>query len=818
MSIKKQEITKEIKDSYLDYAMSVIVSRALPDVRDGLKPVQRRILYAMLEDGLTHGAKFRKSATVVGSVLGRYHPHGDQSVYDATIRMAQDFSLRYPLIQGQGNIGSIDDPGEFAAMRYTEARLSKIGEEMLHDIEKETVDFVPNYDGTRKEPSLLPSLLPQLLLNGSVGIAVGMATNIPPHNLSEVCDGLIYLLKNEDTTVEDLFDFIKGPDFPTGGQIFDKESIIKAYETGRGAILNRGKAEIVETKKDTFQIIISEIPYGVQKSSMLEGMANLVKDKKIDGIRNLRDESDKEGMRVVVELKKESQPKKVLNQLFKMSQLESTFYLNMVALKDGIQPLTMSLKDIMGEFLSHRKKIVRRRTEFDLKKTKERIHILLGLKKALLHIDEIIETIKNSKSREEARNNLIAKFKFSERQSEAILETKLQALTRLEKEKILKELEEKKKLAAELQDILGKSRGVEKVIEREIIYLKEKYGDKRKTEVFTQRVEEFKEEDLIPERESILILTTGGYIKRVIPDYFHSQKRGGKGVLGLSLREEDKVEHFLYLSSHDEVLFFTSHGKVFKLPAYEIPEAERQSFGKGILNYLELSSGENITSLVNFHRSGQLLKPDKEEGKYLVMVTKNGIIKKTEIKDFEIARRSGLKAINLEEKDELRFVRKSGGNDEVLLASSNGDIIKFKEKEIRAMGRNASGVKGMKLSAGSRIVGMEIFSSRQPPAASSKLYLLAMSENGFGKMTDVSKFRLQKRGGRGIIGMKLTQKTGNLAKIFIPRSKEDLIIISEKGQTIRTKIKTIPILGRSSQGVKVIKMGKGDKTASAITI
>ena len=819
MPIQKQEIIKEVKESYLDYAMSVIVARALPDVRDGLKPVHRRILYAMYEDGLRHSAKFRKSATVVGSTLGRYHPHGDQAVYDSLARMAQDFSLRYPLIKGQGNFGSVDGDSP-ASMRYTEARLSKIGEAMLDNIEKDTVNFIPNYDGTRKEPTVLPSPFPQLLLNGSLGIAVGMATNIPPHNLSEVCDGLVYLLKNENATVKDIYKFIQGPDFPTAGQIFDKSGIVKAYETGRGPILNRGKTEIVEIKKDIFEIQIKEIPYGVQKSAMLEEIANLVKEKRVQGIKNIRDESDKEGLSVIVELKKDSQPKKVLNQLFKLTQLEKIFYLNMVTLKEGLQPATLSLKEVMENFLLHRKEVVRRRTEFDLKKAKERIHILLGLKKALLYIDEIISIIKKSKDREEAFRNLILKFKFSEKQTEVILETKLQSLARLEQEKIKKELEEKKKLASELENILKKPKGVEKVVEKELILIKGKYGDERRTEIISQKVGEFREEDLIPEEENILILTKSGYVKRLSPSAFKSQKRGGKGVLGLVLREEDKVEHFLYLSSHDEVLFFTSFGKAFKIPAYEIPKAERQGIGRGILNFLDLAQGEVVTSIINF---------GKDKDKYLIMATKKGTIKKTNTKDFEIVRRSGLRAIKIEEGDELSFVKEVGDGDEILLASSLGNVIRFKEKEIRTMGRNTMGVRGMRIKLkanagdnyeGGKIVGMEIISTDilKQDRLKSKAYLLTLSENGFGKKTDIQKFRLQKRGGRGIIGMKVTQKTGDLAKAYLVQNEEDLVVISEKGQTIKTKIKTVSIIGRVSQGVKVIRIKKNDRVASAITI
>lgn len=804
MAIQKRDITKEIQESYLDYAMSVIVSRALPDVCDGLKPVHRRILYAMWEEGLRHNAKLRKSATVVGAVLGRYHPHGDTAVYDSLARMAQDFQLRYPLINGQGNWGSIDGDTQ-AAMRYTECRLSKIGEEMLSDIEKDTVNFTPNYDGTKKEPVVLPSPLPQLLLNGSLGIAVGMATNIPPHNLSEVCDGLVYLLENEKATTEDLFKFIKGPDFPTGGQIFDKKAIISAYETGKGPILNRGKAEVIEKKQDIFEILITEIPYGVQKSSLLEEMANLVKDKKINGIKNIRDESDKEGMRIAILLKREAQPKKILNQLFKWTSLERFFHLNIVALEGGLQPKTLSLKELMEDFLLHRKEVVKRRTEYDLRKTKERIHILIGLRKALLNIDEVISTIKKSKDRENAKKNLILRFKFSEIQADVILETKLHVLAKLEREKINQELDEKKKIAEELKAILEKPKGIERVVEKELKEIKEKYGDKRRTDLISQKLGEFKEEDLIPEEDNILILTEGGYIKRLLPSVFKAQKRGGTGVLGLMLREEDIVSQFLYLSSHDQVLFFTNMGKVFKIPAYEIPSSERQSVGKGILNFLEFSPGETVTSIVNL---------GKEKSQSFVMGTIEGTVKKTQSSEFEVVRRSGLRAINLSEKDKLVFVKLSEEKDEILLASSSGNVIRFKEKEIRKMGRNAAGVIGIKNKKGKeeeKVVGMEVI-----PQNKEKLYLLALSENGFGKMTDIKKFRLQKRGGKGIMGMKITTKTGRLAKIFLIKEENELLVISEKGQTIRTQIKSIRVLGRASQGVKIIRLKRGDKVASAI--
>ncbi|MCD6402460.1 DNA gyrase subunit A, partial [bacterium] len=603
--VYSREITEEMRESYINYAMSVIVSRALPDIRDGLKPVHRRILYTMYEDGLRHNAKFRKSATVVGACLGRYHPHGDQAVYDALVRMAQDFSLRYPLIEGQGNFGSIDgDPP--AAQRYTECRLSKVGEKMLEDIEKDTVDFLPNYDGTRKEPALLPSPLPQLLLNGCLGIAVGMATNIPPHNLSEVCDALIYLIDHPKATTKELFQFIKGPDFPTGGEIFNEKEIIQAYSQGKGSIVVRGKAEIVTTKKGKREIVISEIPYQLQKSKLVKDLAYLVQKKKIKGIKDIRDESDKEGMRIVVELKKGVNPKKVLNTLYKFTELQTKFHLNMIALVDGIQPKTLSLPDILGYFILHRKEVVKRRTKYELKKAKERAHILEGLKKCLSKIDEVIATIKKSADRADAKKNLIKKFKLTSPQAEAILETKLSALARLERKKIEEELKELKKRIKEFESILKSKKKIKEVIKKELKNLKETFGDERKTKVNPGKVKDFTLEDLIPQERTFITLTSGGYIKRSRPSVFKSQRRGGKGILGMKTIGEDIVEHFLAVNTHDSLLFFTDSGKVFSLPAYEIPEGVRIAKGRGITNFLEVSPQEKILSIF-------ALKKEKEK-------------------------------------------------------------------------------------------------------------------------------------------------------------------------------------------------------------
>ena len=808
--IKPREITQEMRESYIDYAMSVIVSRALPDVRDGLKPVHRRILYAMYEDGLRHDAKFRKSATVVGSCLGRYHPHGDQSVYDALVRMAQDFSLRYPLIQGQGNFGSIDgDPP--SAMRYSEAKLSKIGEEMLKDIEKNTVPFIDNYDGTRKEPNVLPSPLPQLLLNGSFGIAVGMATNIPPHNLSEVCDTSIYLIDHPKVDTEDLFKFIKGPDFPTGGEIFDQKEIIAAYSQGRGPIVARGKAEIEEIKEERFQIVITEIPFQTQKSALLEQLANLVSEKKIEGIKNIRDESDKEGMRILVELSREANPQRVLNQLYKFTELQKTFHLNMLALVEGIQPKVLNLVELLNYFLLHRKEVVFRKTKYDLEKAKERAHILEGLQKCLGNIDEVIRIIKGSENREDAKKRLMVRFRLDEIQANAILETKLAQLAKLERKKIEDELKETHLKINEFSAILKSPQKIKEVIKKELVQLKENFGDERRTKVHIQKVGEIAEEDLIPQEETIITLTQGGYIKRINPKTYKLQKRGGKGILGMKTIGEDIVEHFLIANTHDQLLFFTDSGKVFKTPVYEIPEGGRVAKGRGLLNFLEISPEEKVLSLI------PIGKEDAALTKFLVMVTKNGIIKKTAISEFENVRRSGLIAILLRQGDLLKKVCKTGGQDELILVTKNGKAIRFKEKDIRPMGRSATGVKGIRLGKVDEVIGMDVIKpityNLKP-----KTYLLVVTENGYGKRTDLREYRLQKRGGTGIKTAKMTQKTGNLVSSKALINEEDLIIISQKGQVIRTKISQISKLSRATQGVRIMKLEEGDKVASATCI
>lgn len=1073
--IKPREIVEEMKDSYIDYAMSVIVSRALPDVRDGLKPVHRRILYAMLEDGLKHNVKFRKSASVIGSVLARYHPHGDIAVYDALVRMAQDFSLRYPLIEGQGNFGcftkdtrvrlcdgrdlnfeelvkeyqagrkhwtfsfnpqnqrieisqikkprlirqnekimevTIDNgekikctlnhrfmlrdgsyreakdlkPGDSlmplytkfyneddeslrdyamilqpyeniwsfthhladewnlksrvykksagrirhhkdfnklnnnpdnilriqwedhwklhneitserhksntdyvkriaegrkeifgtknftgwnlgikkyydklklsvnhkvvkikilskradvydlttepwhnyalsagifvhnsidgdspAAYRYTEARLSKIGEEILNDIEKNTVDFIDNYDATRKEPVVLPSPLPNLLLNGSFGIAVAMATSIPTHNLSEVCDALIYLIDNPKSNTEDLFKFIKGPDFPTGGYIFNPKEIINAYSQGKGPIIVKGKAEVYEHEKTKRQqIIISEIPFQVQKSNLIEQIAKLVQEKKIEGIKDIRDESDKEGMRVVIDLQKEAYPQKILNFLYKFTDLQKIFYLNLLALVDGIQPRTLNLVEILNYFLEHRKEVITRRTKFDLEKAKERTHILEGLVIATSNIDLIISIIKKSKDKEEAKNNLIKRFKLTEIQALAILEIRLHQLAKLERYKIEEELKQKQKEIKEFTAILKNPQKIKEIIKSETKFIKENYGDERKTKVVSQNIDNITEQDLIPLEETIITLTQGGYIKRINPKTYKIQKRGGKGILGMKTLQDDIVEHFLMAKTHDILFFFTDSGKLFKSFVYEIPEANRVARGRGLLNFLEISNQDKILSLFS------LSKEDEVSGiKYLVMVTQNGIIKKTPLSDFENVRKSGIIAITLKKGDLLKSVSKSTGQDEIILTTKNGQALRFKEKQIREMGRQAAGIKAIRLKKGDEVIGMDII--KQNVKLNEKKYLLVITENGYGKKTDLNEYRLTKRGGKGIKTVKITPKTGNLIAAKILTDEEDLIAISQKGQVIRIQISQISKAGRGTQGVRIMKL-ENDKVASIVCI
>lgn len=813
--LEPRGISQEMKESYIDYAMSVIISRALPDVRDGLKPVQRRILYAMLEEGLRHDAKSRKSATVVGSVLGRYHPHGDQAVYGAAVRMAQDFSLRYPLIQGQGNMGSIDDPGEFAAMRYTEMRLSKVGQETLKDIGKDTVDFIDNYDGTKKEPVVLPAPLPQLLLNGSLGIAVGMATNIPPHNLGEVCNALIYLLDHPKADVEDIFEFVQGPDFPIGGYIYDKNAIIEVYSQGKGPILVRGKTEIIEDKKGQQKILITEIPFQVQKSTLLTQFAKLVSEKRIKGIRDIRDESDKEGMRIVIELQRDVVAKRILNRLFKFSNLQRTFHLNMLALVGGIQPKVLNFVEVLEYFIVHRKEVVLRRTKYELKRAKERAHILAGLHKCLSQIDAVISTIKKSSSREDAKENLMKRFKLTEIQANAILDTKLAALARLERKKIEDELKELKAKIKELTVILKSPRRIKGIIKKELKELKKNFGDERRTKVFVRRIGEISEEDLIPKEETIITLTQGGYIKRINPKTYKIQRRGGKGILGMKTVGEDVVEHFLIANTHDSLLFFTDSGKVFRTPAYEIPECTRTAKGRGLLNFLELSPQEKVLSLVPFRKS-----IEKDKAEYLVMITKNGIIKKTALEEFKNIRRSGLIAISLKKGDLLKKVCKTTGEDEIILVTRKGQSIRFKEKDIRSMGRSAAGVRGIRLRKGDEVIGMDIIRKLNVKDEKLKVkpYLLVVTENGYGKRTDLKEYGLQKRGGVGVKTARITFKIGDLVASKVLTEEEDLIAISQQAQVIRMKIGSISKLSRATQGVRIMKLEERDKVVSVVCV
>lgn len=804
-NIAARELTAEMQQSYLDYAMSVIVARALPDVRDGLKPVHRRILYSMWDSGLKSTAKFRKSATVVGEVLGKYHPHGDMAVYDSMVRMAQDFSLRYPLVRGQGNFGSMDGDGA-AAYRYTEAKLSAIAEEMLIDIDKNTVDFVPNFDGQHKEPSVLPANLPQLLLNGSMGIAVGMATNIPPHNLGELVDGIDHLIENPEATIEELVEFIKGPDFPTGGMIYNKKDILEAYKTGRGKIMTRAKAEILENKAGSFQIVVTEMTYATNKAALIEKLADLVRDGKILGIRDIRDESDRDGVRLVIDLKKDAYPQKVLNKLYTMTDLQKNFGVNMLALVDGIEPTVLNLKAILEHYLTHRKIVIRRRTQFDLDKAKDRAHILEGLKIALDHIDAVIEVIKKSPTKEIAHENLMKKFKLSDRQATAILEMRLQTLAGLERKKIEDELKEKLALIRELEAILKSEKKILAIVKEELQRVKEKFGDERKTKIVKSAIGEFKQEDLIPNEEAIITITEQGYIKRMDPTVYKVQKRGGKGVMGAVTKEEDAIKKVMGIMTHDNLLFFTNSGKVFQTKAYEIPASSRIAKGQSIVNFLQLSQEESVTAIIAFGKD--------DDYKYLMMATEMGTVKKTALSDFDNVRRSGLIAINLQKGDALRWVEATSGEDEAIITTSKGQAIHFKEKDVRPMGRTATGVRGIKLKKDDAVVGMDVVLKNQKGNQ-----LLIITENGYGKRTDLKQYKIQNRGGSGIKTANVTTKTGKLAGatvINIDEIESDLIITSAKAQIIRIPLKDISVLGRATQGVRVMRPQAGDKV-SAVT-
>ncbi len=800
-------ITTEMRESYIDYAMSVIVDRALPDVRDGLKPVHRRILFAMQEMGLTASARFKKSATVVGGVLGSYHPHGDSSVYDAMVKMTQLFSMRYPLVLGQGNFGSIDGDAA-AAYRYTEAKMSRIAGEVLRDLDKNTVDFKPNYDGTKKEPVVLPSLVPNLLLNGTLGIAVGMATNIPPHNLGEVVDALTHLIDNPDAAGDDLLNFIKGPDFPTGGLAYGKADIHHAYATGRGGVVCRGEAEIVEQKAGQTEIIITSIPYRVNKANLLIKIADLVREKKLEGIKDLRDESAKGDIRIAVYLKQGVPPQKVLNYLYKHTELESAFHYNMVGLVDGV-PRTLSLKSILDEFIAHRKIVVRRRTEFDLAKTKDREHILLGLKKALDHIDAIIKLIKASKDTPTAHANLMKEFKFSDRQATAILEMRLAKLAGLERKKIDDELLALAIIITELEAILASMKKMMALIKAEVTEMKEKYGDDRHTKIMRGGVETISVEDTIPEKETVLVFSDGGYIKRTDPSEYRTQKRGGVGVVDLDTKDEDFVKMFLTTSTHADILFFTDKGKAYQIKAYELPEGRRATKGKSIMNYLSLGGEENVTSMLAMPKEMKTA-----EKLSLMMVTEMGVVKKVAADGFRDVRRSGLIAIKLQPKDQLLTARFVEQGDDLSLVSQEGQSIRFKHIDVREMGRNAGGVRGMNLKGKDKIVTADVIKKGDADPL-----LVVLSEKGYGKMSKLSEYKVQKRGGSGIKTAKVTPKTGKLMTGLVVSDREgEIVAISKNSQVIRVTLKDVPILGRQTQGVRIMKLREGDSIASLITL
>lgn len=789
-----------MEDSFLRYSMSVIVDRALPDVRDGLKPVHRRILYVMNKLGLIPTAKTEKSAKIVGDVMGKYHPHGDTAIYEAMVRLAQGWVMRYPLVQGQGNFGSMDgDPP--AAYRYTEAKLGRAGYELLTDLEKETVDFRDNYDGSVQEPSVLPAKLPNLILNGQVGIAVGMATSIPTHNLNEVVDAIFALLDNPEATTSDLLKYVKGPDFPTGGTVYAGENMRQAYSTGKGSVVMRAETNIEETKNGRFRIVVTEIPYAVNKANLVLKIADLAKEKKIPAISGLRDESSRGKVRIVIDLKKDSFPKKVLNQLFKLSPLQSTFHYNMLALVDGIQPRLLGLKDILREFISHRKNVVRRRTEFELKKAKDRAHILEGLTIALDHIDEVIKLIRASSDYDEALTGLMSKFNLTELQGRAILAMQLRKLTGLDRQEIENELAELRKTIAELEKILADEQEIINIIKKELTELKQKLGDERKTRIINHDLGKFSDEELIPEEDSVILLTNENYIKRTLVSDYRKQHRGGKGKRGMTTKEEDVIEQLIPAGSHDILYFFTNKGRVFRLKAYEVPMASLVAKGVAAVNLLQLQPEEKITSII-----GQKKEDSGEDG-YLFMATKKGTVKKTPLKDYSNIRTNGLIAIKLDDDDELCWIQKTSGNDSILISTSAGQAIRFDEKDVRSMGRTARGVRGVRLRPKDIVVGMDI--------ARDDAKLMVISQNGYGKLTKISNFPSHKRGGVGIKAAVVNDKTGPIISVkTILDDSSELIMISSKGQTIRVGINTISVMGRTTQGVKIMSLSGEDTVAS----
>lgn len=807
INVIDRNIVQEMQESYIDYAMSVITDRALPDVRDGLKPVQRRILFAMHKSGLLPTAKFKKSATVVGDTMGNYHPHGDAAIYQTMVNMVQDFSMRYPLIWGQGNFGNIDGYPA-AAHRYTEARMAKITPHMLADIEKNTVDFRPNYDGTKREPSVLPTLIPNLLLNGTLGIAVGMATNIPPHNLGEIVDAMHHLIDNPEATTKDLLQFVKGPDFPTGAVAFSEKDIEIAETHGKGGVVVRGEAEIVEQKAGQSQIVITSVPYRVNKASLIESIADLVREKKLEGLKDIRDESTSD-IRIVIELKNGTYPQNILNYLYKHTQLEATFHYNIVALVDGV-PQTLSLRTSLDCFLAHRKIVVRRRTEFDLIKAKDREHILVGLKKALDHIDEIIALIKRSKDTLTAHANLMKEFKFSDRQATAILEMKLQRLASLERKKIEDELKAVQALIADLEDILKNPKRIVTIIKDELSMVKDKYGDARRTKIVKNSIQNFSVEDVIADEESVLVLTSGGYIKRTNPDEYKKQKRGGVGVVDVDVKEEDFITHLVSATMHNDLLFFTDKGKAYQIKMYDIPEGKRATRGKSIMNFLSLSADEKVTSILPMPKEVK-----KGSGLSLMLITKLGVGKRVSVDSFKDVRRSGIMAISLDAGDELIAASFVEPKDTMILVSNDAQSIRFDVDEIREMGRAAGGVRAMKLDKGVSIVGAIPVKAGSKDASE----LLTVSANGYGKKTSLDEYKVQGRGGSGIKTFKVTEKTGILiAAQVVTEELEEVVAISKKSQVIRCALNEIPNLNRDTQGVRIMKLREGDSLASVVGV
>ena len=797
-SVELRTVEDVMEDSYLRYSMSVIVARALPDVRDGMKPVHRRILFSMEKNGWRPGSKFVKSARITGDVMGKYHPHGDVAIYDAMVRLAQPWSTRYLLVDGQGNFGSMDgDPP--AAQRYTEARMAKAGYALLEDIDKDTVPFRENYDGSEMEPEVLPAKLPNLLLNGQMGIAVGMATNIPPHNLGELVDATINQIDNPDATLDDLMQFMKGPDFPTGGIVYGKDSIRTAFATGKGGVIVRGVVSIEETKKGKHQILITEIPYALNKASLIEKIADLVKDKKITGISDIRDESARGNVRIVIDLKKDAYPKKLLNQLYKLTPLQTTFHYNMLALIDGIQPRVLGVQEILQEYIKHRQIVVRRRTEFELRKAKDRAHILEGLKIALDHIDEVIATIRASQTPDEAQANLIKKFKLSEIQAKAILAMQLRTLAGLERKKIEDELAELLKLIAKLEDILANESKILNIIKKELLEIRDQFADDRRTQVVAGELGKMSDEDLVPDEQVVVTLTSANYIKRSPIGDYRKQNRGGKGKRGMVTREEDVIEHVVNASTHDYLLFFTNKGRVFRLKTYEVPATNLSAKGIAIVNLLQLQPEETVSSVININKTSNAAN--------LIMCTVKGVVKKTPFEQYQNVRSSGLITINLDDGDELKWIRMTNGDDEVIISTSQGQAIRFHEKGVRAMGRTARGVRGIRLRSGDQVIGMDIVEDQAS--------IFVISEFGYGKRTKVAQFTAHARGGVGIRSAIVNTKTGKLVgvKRLIDDSQE-VILISSAGQTIRLGIKDIPALGRATQGVRIMRLNDKDKVVS----